>query len=102
MLEIDVNESVICKFVQTSRFTHQKLKVVAVQQDAFLRQQFMAEVTVYHPEMLVFIDETGADNRNLVRKYGYSDLQRSCNVSSQSAKRMRNEGSRFWPPSFEQ
>ena len=49
-----------------------KLKVVAIQQDAFLRQQFIAEVTVYRPEMLVFIDETGADNRNLVRKYGYS------------------------------
>ena len=46
--------------------------MVAVQQDAFLRQQFIAEATVYRPEMLVFIDETGADNRNLERKYGYS------------------------------
>ena len=46
--------------------------MTAVQQDAFLRQQFVSEVTVYDPEMLVFIDETGTDNRNLVRKYGYS------------------------------
>ena len=72
VLEIDVTESAICKFLQMSGFTYQKLKVVAVQQDAFLRQQFIAEVTVYHPEMLVVIDETGANNRNLVRKYGYS------------------------------
>ena len=67
VLEIDVTESAICKFLRTSGFTYQKLKVVAVQHDAFLRQQFIAEATVYHPEMLVFIDETGADNRNLVR-----------------------------------
>ena len=72
VLEIDVNESAICKFLQQSGFTHQKLKVVAAQQDVFLREQFIAEVTVYQPEMLVFIDETGADNRNLLRKYGYS------------------------------
>ena len=26
----------------------------------------------YDPEMLVFIDETGADRRNTIRKYGYS------------------------------
>jgi hypothetical protein len=51
-----------------SWFTYQKLKVVAVQQDAFLRQQFIIEVTVYRPEM----HKTGTDNRNLVHKYGYS------------------------------
>ena len=46
--------------------------MTAAQQDILLRQHFMAEVTVYLPGMLIFIDETGADNRNLVRKYGYS------------------------------
>ena len=55
-----------------SGFTYQRLKVTALQQDEFLRQQFILEVSVYSPEMLVFIDETGTDHRNLVRKYGYS------------------------------
>ena len=72
VLEVDVNGSSICKFLQKSGFTRLRLKVTAVQQDAFLRQQFVSEVTVYAPEMLVFIDETGADNRNLICKYGYS------------------------------
>ena len=27
---------------------------------------------MYDPELLVFIDETGADRRNTIRKYGYS------------------------------
>ena len=72
VLEIDVNESAICKFLHKSGLTHQRLKMTAVEQDVFLRQQFVSEVTVYAPEMLVFIDETGTDNRNLIRKYGYS------------------------------
>lgn len=38
--------------------TYQRLKVIAVVQDAFLQQQFISEVTVYAPEMFVFIDET--------------------------------------------
>ena len=42
------------------------------QRDEFIRQQFALDVSVYKPEMLVFIDETGADRRNVLRKYGYS------------------------------
>lgn len=32
----------------------------------------MSDVSLLTSDMLVFVDETGADNRNLVRKYGYS------------------------------
>ena len=72
VLEIETSESAICKFLHKSGFTYQRLKVTALQQDAYLRQQFIDDVMVYSPEMLVFIDETGTDRRNLVRKYGYS------------------------------
>ena len=72
MLDIEISESAICKFLHKSGFTYQRLKVTALQQDVSLRQQFTSEVPVYSPEMLVFIDETGTDRRNLVRKYGYS------------------------------
>jgi len=30
------------------------------------------DVSEYDSNMLIFIDETGADRRNLLRKYGYS------------------------------
>ena len=43
-----------------------------LQRDEFLRQQYISDVSVYSPEMLVFIDETGTDRRNGLRKYGYS------------------------------
>lgn len=82
VLEVDVNESAICKFLHNSGFTYQRLKVTALQQDCSLRQQFISDVTVYSPEMLVFIDETGTDRRNLIRKYGYS--MRGCPLRSHS------------------
>ena len=32
----------------------------------------MAEISLFHPDMLIWIDETGSDRRNSIRKYGYS------------------------------
>ena len=70
MVEIDI--STICRFLHDCGFTRQKLRHVALQQDQFLRQKFIVDVSLYDPEQLIFIDETGFDRRNLQRKYGYS------------------------------
>ena len=32
----------------------------------------MLDMSIYDPEMLLFVDETGSDRRNALRKYGYS------------------------------
>lgn len=72
MLMMNVSLSSICKFLHKSGFTHQKLHCVALQQDILLREQFTIDVSHYSPDMFVFIDETGADRRNTLRKYGYS------------------------------
>ena len=32
----------------------------------------MEEVSIYNPEMLIFLDETGADHRNTIRRCSYS------------------------------
>ena len=33
----------------------------------------MAQIAAsYHPDMFIWIDETGSDRRNSIRKYGYS------------------------------
>ena len=42
------------------------------QRDEDLRMAFANDVSMYDSEMLVFIDETGADRRNTIKKYGYS------------------------------
>ena len=52
--------------------TRQKLKKNSVKQsDAKGADEYMVEIEAFDPEMLVFIDKTGCDKRNLVRQYGY-------------------------------
>lgn len=72
LLLLNVSTSTICRFLHENGFTRQRLRTFALQQDAFLREQFMADVSVYSSEMFVFVDETGADRRNTLCKYGYS------------------------------
>ena len=67
-----VNVSTICRFLHSSGFTRQRICTTALQQDGLLRQQYMLDLSLYSPEMLVFVDETGTDRRYLMRKYGYS------------------------------
>ncbi len=71
-LLVDVDTSTICRCLHKSGFTRQKLKITASQQDAFRREQYSSDVSVYNKEMLVFVDETDADHRNQIRRYGYS------------------------------
>ena len=63
VLAVDVDVSTICRFLQASGFTRQKLQYVALQRDEFLRQ---LDMSIHTPDMLVFLDESGAD------KYGCS------------------------------
>ena len=44
---------------------------VALQRDDYFRLKYTMDVSIYQREMLVFLDETGADRRNHLRKYGY-------------------------------
>ena len=52
--------------------TRQVIRRVALQQSDALRARFMAEVSVYDPAMFMWIDESGCDRRDTLRKYGYS------------------------------
>ena len=45
---------------------------IALQQSETKRIQFMSEISIYDPDMLVWIDETGSTRRNSIRSYGYS------------------------------
>lgn len=69
-----VDVSTIWRFLQVSNFTRQKMVMVAKQRSDFLRAEYFLDMQVFHghPEMLVFVDETGADRRNCMRRFGYS------------------------------
>ena len=67
-----ISESAICRFLHKNNFSRKKLQRVARQRNEELRAQFSSDCSLYLPEMLVFIDETGSDRRHTMRKFGYS------------------------------
>ena len=67
----ELDERTICRFyIRGNGFSWQKLGLIAKQCDQELCQNFVTECRAYSPEMLVFIDETGSDCRNAMRKFG--------------------------------
>ena len=69
---ICVSNATICRTLKYMGCTRQAMHHVALQQSDAARAKFMAEISVYDPSMLVWLDESGCDRRNTVRKYGYS------------------------------
>ena len=67
-----VHASTICRTVKEQDFTHKKVQTIALQQSEDKRIEYMAEIGVFNSDMLIWIDETGSDRRNSIRKYVYS------------------------------
>jgi len=65
-----ISESAICRFPHKNNFSRKKLQRMARQRSEDLRAQFTSDCSLYSPEMLVFIDETGSDRRHAMRKFG--------------------------------
>ena len=69
---VKIHVSTICRTLKFMGCTRQVIRHVALQRSEVVRAKFMAEVSVYDPSMLIWIDESGCDRRNSTRKYGYS------------------------------
>ena len=69
---VTVNVSIICKTLKFMGCTRQVIQRVALQHSEEQRAKFMADVSRYDPSMLIWIDESGCDRRNCIRKRGYS------------------------------
>ena len=61
-----VSLATICRTVHRLGFTRKKVQQIAVQRSDELRPEFMAEISVFDPQMLVWVDETGSDRRNSI------------------------------------
>ena len=72
LLQVELDESTICRFLHSQGLTRQKMRIVAKQRNYYERAMFEAEMSIYNPEMLIFLDETGCDRRNLLRCRAYS------------------------------
>ena len=67
-----VHQSTICRTIHKHGFTRKKVQSIALQQSEIKRIQFMADISAYNPEMLIWIDESGCNRRNAIRLFGYS------------------------------
>ena len=83
VLGLDITDSAVCKFLKKVGFTHQKLAMYALQRDDTLREQFVSDVSIYPRETLLFVDETGANWKDAVRKYGYIASEESQLIKAQ-------------------
>ena len=72
MFGVPVSKATICRTLRYMGCTRQAMHHVAIQQSEVCRGRFMAEVSMYDPSMLIWLDETGCDGRNTICKYGYS------------------------------
>ena len=70
MFGLEISVPNLCTFLK-SNFSRKKMQLVALQMDQGLRTQFITDVSLYNADTLIFIDETGCDRRNTIRKHGY-------------------------------
>ena len=72
LLGSSVSTATLCRTLRFMGCSRQVMRRVAVQRSDALRARFMADISTYDPRMFVWLDETGCDHRNTLRKYGYS------------------------------
>ena len=67
----EVSEASICKLLKKNNFSRRKLQLIALQHDEDIRALFIADVAIFSQHSFVFVDETGCDRRDAIRRYGY-------------------------------
>ena len=83
---IDISQSTISRALKKHGYTRKKLKKRASEQCPQLREAWMARLTAWRPDQLVFIDESAANEHTKDRKYGWAPQGINARVF-QSAKR---------------
>ena len=64
--------STICRLLAEHGFTRKKVQHVALQRRMELRAAFMASVYMFSEDMFIWVDESGSDSKDQLRKYGYA------------------------------
>ena len=63
---IRVSNATICRTLKYMGCTRQAMHHVALQRSEISRARFMADISMYDPLMLVWLDESGCDRRNTI------------------------------------
>ena len=67
-----VSGSTVCRLLKRNGITRKKIVHISRQRCLEHRGAYMANILHYPVDWLVFLDETGCDNKDCIRKQGYS------------------------------
>jgi transposase len=87
--DIEVNQSTISRALQRIEITRKRLKVIAIQRNGELRAHWQYHLQDFTASQLVFIDESGSDERSGDRMYGWTDKGVRAQVERWLSKRDR-------------
>lgn len=69
---LNLSAGLLCGYLKEMNFCRKRMQIIAKQRDEKLRRIYREDVSLYQQHMLIFIDETGTDRRDSLRKHGYS------------------------------
>ena len=69
---VSVSGPTVCRVLRRSNFTRKKIVQVAKQRSTDFRASFMAHALQFPRRFFVWVDETGSDGRDQIRKFGYA------------------------------
>lgn len=72
VLGVCISPPTICRLLKAFGITRKKIRQVATQRCDLLRGAFLAHCFTFSADKFVFVDESGSDARNHVRKFGYT------------------------------
>ena len=68
---VQVSPPTICQIIHRNGLTRKKVQEIALQRLSVCRGDFMAEVQWFSPDKFVWVDETGSNKKDQVRRCGY-------------------------------
>ena len=67
-----VSPATICRVIRRHGYTRKKLQLVAKQRSTEYRGFYMSQIQLFHRHQFVFVDETGCDGKDHIRRFGYA------------------------------
>lgn len=71
---VTVSPSTISRALKRARWSNKVTRRVARERNADLRDEYLNEIAVFQPEHFVFVDESGSDRRDGLRRNGWAPV----------------------------
>ena len=62
----------VCQLLRRNGITRKKIRQVALQRSSDMRAEFIANISFYPVNQLIWVDETGCNAKDFTRKFGYA------------------------------